>query len=272
MSHLRNTLALLMGAFITTTMTQCSAPTAQKDLVVKNYFAEKDYDPEDYVDYGVFVDYPVSGPSPLVDSICAAICNVIFLHNEAPTPTIPAGTDLTPVLNRELNAFVQHARKANAELRKEMPNYCPDYWFRHSISLTDNNERYVTYYFSGDYNEGGAHGNPWEYGMSFDRTTGSAIQWDDILTPSGLKAFNDLVYQKIMTEYFAADGFEPWCKPSEMLLNAHPCSALTAEGIKVHYAPYSIGPFSIGAPYCTIPYGVVQTLLTPYGKKLIFGT
>ena len=143
MHNLRLTLALLMGTFCATLTT--AQNSLHKELVFKTYNAELKYNDNIYFD--IHTVYPVSGPRPLVDSLCTAISNHLFEHRSfteeghSRIATIPAGTNLAPLLYQEAKEFVAYGM----ELEKEVSDPSWARWnYTQDISVLEESTHYVS--------------------------------------------------------------------------------------------------------------------------------
>ncbi len=269
MHNLRLTLALLMGTFCATLTT--AQNSLHKELVFKTYNAELKYNDNIYFD--IHTVYPVSGPRPLVDSLCTAISNHLFEHRafteegHSRISTIPAGTNLNPLLFQEAKEFVAYGM----ELEKEVSDPSLARWnYTQDISVLEESTHYVSLWIEGYFDGGGAHGMPWEAGMSFNNANGKIITWKTLFTPYGLRALNNIIYQHLESQYFEGEAPELWGGVSELLERAG-LPVLSYKGVGVHYSPYSIGPYAMGRPQCIIPYSAVEKFMTPLGRQLING-
>ena len=178
----------------------------------------------------------------------------------------PLGTDLTPLLEKAGRKFFQD----NLEAYSDVPEYTIRDSYQQEIKLIAVTSNYLSFKFDGYYYCGGAHGLPWEFGLSFNCSNGKVITWEDLFTPNGLKILNPMIDYYLRAQYFEGEeegDIEFWCKQSELVDYAS-FPVLTQKGLTVHFSAYAIGPYAIGMPTCTIPYNVIAEFMTPFGKKL----
>lgn len=272
MNKLRLTIALLL-------ITLC-APTAVAQFL--NFDLNQDFKVKTYniqlshgdMTYEISVDFPISGPRPLIDSIRTHVFDELFtyeLFSEDYDASMtyklpPLGTDLTPLLEKAGRKFFQD----KLEVYSDDPEYTIRDWYQQEIKFIAVTSNYVSFKFDGYYYCGGAHGFPWEFGLSFNCSNGKVITWEDLFTPNGLKILNPMIDYFLRKQYFDSEEYgdiEFWCKQSELVDNAS-FPVLTQKGLTVHFSAYAIGPYAIGMPTCTIPYNVIAEFMTPFGKKM----
>ena len=138
--------------------------------------------------FEVSFDYPVSGPRPLIDSLRTKISNLVFSY-EFFYESEPRGKDkLLPPIGDELNTLLYHegmhyftqAVKNYAEVMEYDPEYRVSDSYTQKIKLIAQSTHYVSYHTEGYIYTGGAHGTPWDHGLSFYRTNGKVITWEDL--------------------------------------------------------------------------------------------
>ena len=276
MNKLRVTIALLLITLCATTaVAQFLNFNLSQDFRVKTYNTQLSHG---NMTYEISVDFPISGPRPLIDSIRTHIFDRLFAYDSfsgdddaSMTYKVPPlGTDLTPLLEKAGKKFIQDNLKANSEMQESDPEYTISNSYQQKIKLIAVTSNYVSFKFDGYYYSGGAHGMPWEFGLSFNCSNGKVITWEDLFTPNGLKILNPMIDYYLRAQYFADEeegDIEFWCKQSELVDYAS-FPVLTQKGLTVHFSAYAIGPYAIGMPTCTIPYNVIAEFMTPFGKKL----
>lgn len=272
MNKLRITIALLLITLCATTAVALFLNFNQsQDFKVKTYNTQLSHGD---MTYKISVDFPISGPRPLIDSIRTHVFDELFTYEsfsgEDDTSMTyklpPLGTDLTPLLEKAGRKFFQD----NLEVYSDVPEYTIRNSYQQEIKFIAVTSNYVSFKFNGYYYGGGAHGLPWEFGLSFNCSNGKVITWEDLFTPNGLKILNPVIEYYLRAQYFADEeesDVDFWCKQSE-LVNYASFPVLTQKGLTVHFCAYSIGPYAIGMPTCTIPYNVIAEFMTPFGKKL----
>ncbi len=260
MKKLRNFIALLAVALCATEVAaQSSVPGYGQQVQTTSYGTKLG---RGTMSYEVKFDYPELGPRPLIDSIRVSIFNALDV--QAPD----AGTDLDAFLSQEGRKFFTTKEKDYAEEMDADPDFYPSDSYQQKIKLIANTSRYVSYSYEGyEYASGAAHGMPWKYGYSFERTTGKVLKWQDIFTAAGMKQLVTLIDRQLRTQYYGPLGAEPSYNKSELSLPAN-MPVLTSKGILVQYGAYEIGSYAEGLPECTIPYHMVAAHMTQKGKTL----
>lgn len=272
MNKLRVTIALLLITLCVTTAVALFLNFNQsQDFKVKTYNTQLSHGD---MTYEISVDFPISGPRPLIDSIRTHVFDELFTYESfskkddtSMTYKLPPlGTDLTPLLEKAGRKFFQD----NLEVYSDVPEYTIRDSYQQEIKFIAITSNYVSFKFDGYYYCGGAHGFPWEFGLSFNCSNGKVITWEDLFTPNGLKILNPVIDYYLRAQYFADEeegDVDFWCKQSELVDYAN-FPVLTSKGLTVHFSAYAIGPYAIGMPTCTIPYNVIAEFMTPFGKKL----
>ena len=272
MNKLRVTIALLLITLCATTaVAQFLNFNQSQDFKVKTYNTQLSHGD---MTYEISVDFPISGPRPLIDSIRTHVFDELFTYasssgkdDTSMTYKLPPlGTDLTPLLEKAGRKFFQD----NLEVYSDIPEYTIRNSYQQEIKFIAVTSNSVSFKFDGYYYGGGAHGIPWEFGLSFNCSNGKVITWEDLFTPNGLKILNPMIEYYLRAQYFAdeeEDDVDFWCKQSELVDYAN-FPVLTSKGLTVHFSAYAIGPYAIGMPTCTIPYNVIAEFMTPFGKKL----
>lgn len=111
---------------------------------------------------------------------------------------------------------------------------------------------------------GGAHGFSDEQIFVFDGKTGKVLTWDDILSPDSKSIF----LKAAEAEFRRARDIKPMENLEEAGFtfdnNTFALSqnfALTDKGISLHYNPYEVGPYVMGATDFVVPLDVVGPAL-----------
>lgn len=141
----------------------------------------------------------------------------------------------------------------------------PGYESRLSISLLEDNDRYVTYALGGYMYLGGAHGMPYIDRVTFRKTDGMLFSLELFKSTDGL---NDMIKDALDEQYFGYSiDEELLVDPEEML--PMPDTQPWVENDTVHfiYQPYEIAPFAAGMPECVFPYSTMKDRLTAEGKS-----
>lgn len=112
---------------------------------------------------------------------------------------------------------------------------------------------------------GGAHGNHWPMTWVFDRATGNPLDLGDLFgdPETALPHISNLVrpvLQNALGDMYVPDMLDAGIDPMERNFNRF---ILTKEGVAFFFAPYQVGPFAAGEQAVTLPYDVIDDLLTP---------
>ena len=111
---------------------------------------------------------------------------------------------------------------------------------------------------------GGAHGFSDEQIFVFDGKTGRALGWDEVLSPGS---------KEILTKAAEAEFRRARNIPSSKTLQEAGFTfendtftlsknfAVTDKGISLHYNPYEVGPYVMGATDCMVPIDVARPAL-----------
>lgn len=203
-------------------------------------------------------DFPVSGPQPLVDSIRAYIATSLDM------PAKPVPTDGKALINEAgKKALKDGAKESYGSVGGEnIFSFKMDMATKGFVSFTEN-----TYVFTG-----GAHGLGVTQGVMFDAADGHRLGWE-IFPASSLPKVKALVEQGICRQYFeVADWNAVWDgTPQQKFELPTLPPTFTQKGILFNYAPYELGYYAMGAPYCIIPYSDIESLLTPQAAALLKG-
>lgn len=222
------------------------------------------------VEFKFEADVPVSGPQQLADSVRARLfdgCDSTLSVLQAPPRELMA---------QLADSFMAGQLSDIAEMKKEFPDaeYAASY--SNSLRLHDSQPGYVTYLVAGyEYYPGAAHGNPWQGGYTFERSTGKCLQWDDIFTTEGQKKLEPVLRKAVADQWYCSsqEANEEFLKRGSdgiFTFKLPDCPPLlTAEGVLFLYGAYEIGPYSDGMPKCTLPYSEVLPFLTERAATLV---
>lgn len=200
--------------------------------------------------------YPVEGPQLLVDSVRAYIAKSV---------NAPAGADLAD------GSKVMEAAGRRALSDAKETGFFGEMGGEESFSfkLIYETPRFVTFDATSYIYQGGAHGMGMSRGVTFDAATGATIGWD-IFTPESKSKLEELVENAVCRQYFEVPDWKTYTESwdQEFALPTLP-PAFTKDGVTLYYTPYEIGPYSAGAPTCTVPYSEMVPLMTPAAAALV---
>ena len=162
------------------------------------------------------------------------------------------------------------AAEAKSDL-EEMSAYADEdeefglkYSYEDDISVDCITNGYVTFESMGDDYRAGAHGMPWHYRFSVNRSTGKALKWADIIKPTMKSKLKPILKKAVVDQYFNGDkdiidGFD--------LPGAEP--ALTPNGVWFGWGAYEIACYAAGMPECVVDYEKLQDYLTDTVKEIV---
>lgn len=212
--------------------------------------------------------YAKDGKSPVLD------VNVSY-----PAISIPDKDEISEKINTALKTEVEtfwNFEKENAsyaredfEMAAEDENYSFEpYTASFSYTVKRCDTQIISIVFSQYDYTGGAHGNPWQYGVTFDAATGNRIQLEGL--SSDFPAFYNVLltnlnhqamlpaYQDYIFSDFAADV-------ETALLQDAAAWYLDSSGITFISNPYVLGSYAAGTFEFNIPYSELKDLKGTYG-------
>lgn len=144
------------------------------------------------------------------------------------------------------------------------PGTIVDWQVSRSAFIIYANQDFASVVVKNDGYLGGAHGFSEEQIFVFDGRSGKALSWDDILSPGSKEIF----LKAAEAEFRRARDL----KPTETLEEAgftfenntfwlSDNFAVTDKGISLHYNPYEVGPYVMGATDFTVPMDVARPAL-----------
>lgn len=151
--------------------------------------------------------------------------------------------------------------------RREAPAAAPWYLdYRASCLLYDTTRQVATLALVTEAYLGGAHPLTTTRLAMYDLATGKPLPSSAVLTPTATTELLALAERHFRAarglaagELLSAAGFDfaegRFALPQQV--------ALSAEGLRLYYGPYEVGPYALGSTAFTIPYGEVNALLLP---------
>ncbi|MCM1257980.1 MAG: DUF3298 and DUF4163 domain-containing protein [Roseburia sp.] len=212
--------------------------------------------------------YAKDGKSPVLD-----------VDVSYPSISIPDKEEISEKINTALKSEVEtfwnfenenasYARE-DFEMAADDENYTFEpYTASFSYTVKRCDPQIISIVFSQYDYTGGAHGNPWQYGVTFDAATGNRIQLEGL--SSDYSAFynvllTNLNHQAILPAYqdyifsdFAADV-------ETALLKDSAAWYLDSSGITFISNPYVLGSYAAGTFEFNIPYSELKGLKGAYG-------
>lgn len=227
----------------------------------------------------VYVDYPVSGPAILRDSIEKYIFNELSRgwDDSVMLKPLPVGKEAVSLRAERMHASLDEMYKdlassvddPNEDYIKSMV-YETDVMLRKICETKD----FVTY--TNLYYEylGGAHGITSMAGITFLKPSGERVGYvvdtlkltelQPILRKGIVEYFQEaeveMTEEEIIESLFIEDSIIPlpFCKPY-----------FTKGGLTFLYGQYEIGAYAIGMPNFVVPYETIFPYLTSEGKQIV---
>ena len=227
---------------------------------VESVVIEQEGDSEFPVNFKFTIDFPQKGSKNLVNNVRKGI--FVALGDSA------RQTDFT--LEELNNIGKRYVAKATHNMKEILKEYKTrediEYANNGKIVLEEETDRYVTYLVDSYLYEGGAHGMPQKYYLSFDKLSGNPMQWKNIFSENQKETLSTLVREAIVQQYYK--GKHEWDEIFKFSLPQQ-APAFTSEGLTFYYRSYEIDAYAAGMPNCTLPYAIVKPLMTPEAQALI---
>jgi hypothetical protein len=250
MKRILLTAAITIGTTLFFLQTQaepmrCSIP------VTKYHFRDSAKIVEDgYTIYDVQIDMPELGGNVtqvVRDSIFAFITNTTNKVSAGKT-TSDLFQGLDKVFKPKAMEFIEGHRNAVADTEGSGLAFFYNLEFFPEACSPD----YITMYLIGYDYLGGAHGIPFEYGVTFLTSNGHILKWNDYTRkPEYLRP---TISKHIDSEFFEDSKIRPlpdWCP------------WLRGDKVVFKYSVYEILPFAAGMPEAEVPYTELAEYLEP---------
>ena len=202
---------------------------------------------KEYSIYDVKLRIPAAG-SVVGDSIRRHICQLL-------------NYDVTMDMRK---VFAKAAKRYFSKQREEITE--DDEWARehpweidYEINIDTITPHYVSLIFSGYDYRGGAHGMPWNYGITFMKSNGHTMTWNDFFT-------NKELVRPFISEYLDQDIIENVAEYCNLPEDSDPPAPsldpwLHGDTVVINYTAYEIGPYAIGMPSAYIPAKKAKRIL-----------
>ena len=228
----------------------------------------------------ITADYP-QGKTALADSVRLWIADRLsYIGYTGPSDTIPyvtPGSNLSDgkaMIRNVCSTVLADAGKefeALDSIHAINPEFGLQYEYYCDIKKICQTETFVTYTANSYAFLGGAHGNSFSIGQTFDAATGGLIGNNMIRTEAVAKVIS-LIKDDLM-KYFEVSTPEELrdimlVKPEELTLPSTPLT-LMDDGVHFLYQQYEIAPYVAGMPNGVIPYSKLTGCLTPAVEALI---
>ena len=144
----------------------------------------------------------------------------------------------------------------------------PNATFEGNYTLSEQTDLYVTYVSEGFVFTGGAHPQPWYYGVSFEKEDGSMLGYNMFDDPEQLIA---LVSENIKKQYFEpfnTEEEEYHFEPDDLFQLPTNQPWIETDSVVFCYGPFEIAPYAAGMPLCKIAIGDLKPFLSEKGKTL----
>lgn len=196
-------------------------------------------------------------PESFTPEVCAAIQARVDQALYAPLD------DVDEEITRE--RFIDGV-KAQFEdyLEVKDPETVVDWQVSRSAFISFANDEFASVVVKNEGYLGGAHGFSDEQIFVFDGKTGRALGWGDILSPGSKEIFAKAAEAEFRrarnippTQTLREAGFT--FEDDTFALSKN--FAVTDKGISLHYNPYEVGPYVMGATDCMVPIDVARPAL-----------
>ncbi|WP_028897305.1 DUF3298 and DUF4163 domain-containing protein [Prevotella sp. HUN102] len=227
----------------------------------------------------VYVDYPVSGPAILRDSIEKYILNELSRgwDESVVLKPLPVSREAVGLRAKRIHASLDDMYKEfAASVDDPNEDYVKSMMYETDVMLRKvcETEDFVTY--TNRYYEylGGAHGITGMDGVTFLKPSGKLVGYvvdnlkltelQPILRKGIVEYFQEseveMTEEEIIESLFVEDGIIPlpFCKPY-----------FTKGGLTFLYGQYEIGAYAIGMPNFVVPYETIFPYLTSEGKQIV---
>ncbi len=189
-----------------------------------------------------------------------------------------AGTD-DEAVGWLADTYVKRSKEEITELvkltRRDTTDHRFNCTFDLSVQRVYETRRFIT--FSAEmYNySGGAHGVQTRVYVTFLKSNGHRLTWDDIILPKRKADFCTLVTDGLQ-DFFGVMGFSAlrerllvdgkYSRTSFPLPKNGP--GLLADGLRVQYEAYEIAPYAAGQPLVVVPYTSMRRMWTKLGVSI----
>ncbi len=176
----------------------------------------------------------------------------------------PDKTDLSSLVQKNLLALAEAGNPARGEsLQAFADNFLKKSSHGHVASLhatlLRQQDALVAVQLDADFYTGGAHGSPSTRYLNYDRHAERLLVLDDVIVDGRRPAF----VQAEKEAYLAWMKGRGTDSSSQWPFRENDNFTLDAEGVRVKYQAYDIGPYSAGQPELLIPYAVLKGILKP---------
>ena len=236
-------------------------------------FDSLSYEKEDTTaEVKINVQYPVSGPAVLVDSLRK------YIASELRVERIWNGNKDSLLLMAAQKGYDEMKKERDESFADGMPEV-PPYYYAFFISKIAETDRYLT--MSSRYEEfrGGAHGGVLGTASTFRKSDGKKMGWN-MLTKTKTPEFHRLMINGLRS-YFDVEGGEKIttdeqlknCLIIEGSIDELPLPQfdpyLMPEGVLFVYQQYEIAAYAVGMPAFVVSYKDIMPYLTDEAKELI---
>lgn len=173
----------------------------------------------------------------------------------------PGAAEINRILQEKQEAIISYEKQNAEELEEILKEYAdfeynPHYAYESLLSpVYYFDSRYLSFYQEDDDYSGGAHGQLYREGYTFDLQTGKRLELKDVI------GNDEEEVKDIVTEYFTAylaenaDAF--WEDAMDVVENGVTLESdfyLQEEGVCFYFPPYALACFAAGFQEVTIPY------------------
>lgn len=247
----------------------CQNKSAEQEAFEVQTFSHSDS--TEYAMISVEVDYPVTGPQSLVDSIRAWMAGCVAYGykgdlSDGQVLVDHSFKETDTKLKAEWDEMHADAQSDDPEEMGLLDIPGEDHL---TLRLAWQDDNFVTYdYEFFVYHSGGAHGLEGSSGTTFLKQDGSRMSWSDVtgksseefqaLLREGLKIYfgveTDVELDDVL---FLTDDYNVFNLP---LPSSEPC--VRAEGVEFYYSEYEVASYSSGMPSFIVPFDLVSPFMS----------
>jgi hypothetical protein len=215
----------------------------------------------------VEVDFPVSGPSKLVNALKKSLAACLGV-------AVADAQDGNTFANKVVNKNI-------ADLKKglEDDDMVPELYYNNVVKKVYENDKLLTIMYGGNVFYGGAHEDHFAVGVTYRKTDGKSFGTYDILNEdawdqiqdkvaASLRKFFDVKTNREMADELMGDGIICTNKDFYLPMPENPPFVDNGDLVFI-YATYEIASFAAGMPEVRIPLKDIQQHLKAGFKALV---
>lgn len=217
-------------------------------------------------------DYPVAGPSALVNILQEYICEEMGVDTRLRTKG-------DAVLHEGADIMHEALKSSWNSIEPMEDSDKPTLFGVRNIRKVSDTAGYVSYLSVYEDYQGGAHGSRVEIGTTFRKSDGRRFGWD-LLKNTDSDAFR-LLLKEGLRQYLLSGGVKEALTDEglqslllydgsvDYLPLPHNAPYLTEQGIVFAYQQYEIAPYALGIPTFTLNYQKIEPYLSSAVKEML---